>query len=189
MLRKTLTIISLIGLLLSAGLWARSFRWMDVILIPTSGQDHFVASSVLGVIHVGLKYDSDRPPVEEARYIASDAREYDRSMQENIRKMRTIFPNWTWNPYKPFHWKNSTVTARGITMRTKAVAFPHWLIVLLSSMPLFVAGARVHRRRKRKKLGLCVKCGYDLRASKERCPECGAGMQKAGPFGTMSDVW
>ena len=27
-------------------------------------------------------------------------------------------------------------------------------------------------RRKRKKLGLCLKCGYDLRGSKERCPEC-----------------
>ena len=63
-------------------------------------------------------------------------------------------------------------------MRTKAVAFPHWLVVLLFSIPLCAAGGRVHRRRKRKKLGLCVKCGYDLRASKDRCPECGMPFRK-----------
>ena len=42
------------------------------------------------------------------------------------------------------------------------------------------------RRRKRKKLGLCLKCGYDLRASKDRCPECGAGFSK---LGTVTVFW
>ncbi len=43
-----------------------------------------------------------------------------------------------------------------------------------------VSGLDRSRRRKRRKLGLCLKCGYDLRGLIERrCPECGTSLEKS----------
>ena len=48
---------------------------------------------------------------------------------------------------------------------------PHAAIVLLTGSAAFVA-LRIARAN-RVRPGHCSRCGYDLRASPERCPECG----------------
>lgn len=52
------------------------------------------------------------------------------------------------------------------------LAAPHWSVALLSAIlpALWLVGLK---RRLRSVQGLCPICGYDLRASPDRCPECG----------------
>lgn len=59
--------------------------------------------------------------------------------------------------------------------RTVAYAVPHWLVALVLAIPvawLFNAWRR-RVRAERMASGQCVACGYDLRATPDRCPECG----------------
>jgi hypothetical protein len=58
------------------------------------------------------------------------------------------------------------------------VVFPAWLpfaATLILPAARAVLAWRPMRRRRLIRAGLCVRCGYDLRASPDRCPECGAG--------------
>ena len=51
--------------------------------------------------------------------------------------------------------------------------FPYWaLMLLLAPLPLQALYAALVRRRRRVS-GQCAHCGFDLRASSGRCPECG----------------
>jgi hypothetical protein len=50
---------------------------------------------------------------------------------------------------------------------------PHWTLLALLCVPPAFAFARRARQRKRARSGACPSCGYDLRSTPERCPECG----------------
>jgi hypothetical protein len=55
---------------------------------------------------------------------------------------------------------------------------PLWFVAALAGVAPARALSRVARRRRRKAGGLCLSCGYDLRAASGRCPECGAESEK-----------
>lgn len=53
------------------------------------------------------------------------------------------------------------------------IRVPWWLVVALATIAPAAWLVRAGRRRGRRRKGLCIACGYGLRASPGRCPECG----------------
>jgi hypothetical protein len=60
--------------------------------------------------------------------------------------------------------------------RYSAIIVPYWFLVLLTAVPTILAARRALRRRRWMRLGLCMVCGYDIRASTSQCPECGSAI-------------
>lgn len=52
-----------------------------------------------------------------------------------------------------------------------------WLPMLLLAILPGVWAWQWWRARRAKRMGFCAQCGYDLRASNERCPECGTAIR------------
>lgn len=88
------------------------------------------------------------------------------------------FNHWHW-PYQQINCTDSDPNVdRYYAYKGVNVTFgiPYWFVMALSSvLPLLWVRRRLIRRRQWSRLnqGLCTMCGYDLRASPERCPECG----------------
>jgi hypothetical protein len=56
------------------------------------------------------------------------------------------------------------------------VSVPFWALLALGAAPLSLAYTRGRSRRRRQwrvSRRLCPRCGYDLRATPDKCPECG----------------
>lgn len=76
--------------------------------------------------------------------------------------------------------------------RTRDVAsklcVPYWLLMLLCGIPLEWQAMVAMRRRHHARHGRCRNCGYDLRESRTRCPECGAIFQMLAKRDPDSDT-
>jgi hypothetical protein len=59
----------------------------------------------------------------------------------------------------------------------------HWMVAAATAILPLVVGCRrwrATRRAARLRAGICPACGYDLRASPDRCPECGTVVATRG---------
>jgi hypothetical protein len=59
------------------------------------------------------------------------------------------------------------------TQAADAILVPDWLLFVFFLTPAVVVIKRVRREARLERANKCIVCGYDLRATPDRCPECG----------------
>ena len=172
-LLNLLTILSLLLCALFAAAWARSSGRYDVArgTLARQGPLPFVElKSEGGALSVGYM-----PSSSWGAHWTTESGTYPR------RWFRYGFLCYSlrfrMNPY------DGTPPVMGTYYRVQA---PYWALVTVSAVLPAWRGGRVAWLRRKRRLardGRCVRCGYDLRATPDRCPECGERLTRtAGPL-------
>jgi hypothetical protein len=139
------------------------------------------ANIAAGVFGYGKGIPLRPPPVGVTRWQVVTGKVYVRRMFSSS-EAAWIWPNinlWFFRSTKmvvlrQFAWERSEVIAYA------------WLdlgalLALSSTGPTVSMLIAVAQRRKRRSasLGFCMNCGYDLRATPQRCPECGRDVEQS----------
>lgn len=155
--RRLFTCCSVASLLLFVAacvLWVRSLSTYDLVSYATDAR---VAYSVSTRPH-GLRLSRSLAPQREPGWRIRSIPVLDGSSKP----LTYEFAGFGWGYSRGF----------APTVRDANLRVPFWLIAALSAvLPLWTARRIALRRRWR--VGLCAACGYDLRATPRRCPECG----------------
>jgi hypothetical protein len=156
------TVFSAVLCLALLVVWVRSFGHLEEARISTRGQLWEVS---WGRGYLVLLWDSGLPGYVTG--VASEAAPDSYDPYHGDYGRRWLGMEWYYS-VGPFKSGNPAVATWRIVSLPLAV--PVGLTMLL---PL-ARGVRLLRRRRRMVEGHCPACGYDLRATPERCPECGA---------------
>jgi hypothetical protein len=107
---------------------------------------------------------------------------------------RIMMPRNPWGPGDQHKWHllgfgGSVITPESNPgmwpgSRSTHLVVPLWALTLLFALyPAWYAARwrRAIKRSRQIRAGRCQQCGYDLRASKDRCPECGSPVNALDP--------
>ena len=158
-----LTVLSLLLCLASAGLWVRGY-WREDSLgrrraarTGAAGLDFGAVSGGGGVMIFSYDRLSGFPWTgPDGWYRVTFAG-------------RPVLYAGGWLPNRWGFGLVSDLDSRG---HWRGITFPAWLPTALFALLPTARVALFIRRRRRHRDGCCRKCGYDLRATPDRCPEC-----------------
>jgi len=166
-----LTALSLFVCLTIGGLWVRSYLRYDQI--------KYVGSKWV------YEFQSNKGLLILGRHsVATDWYHPRGSGWYAVSTRGTHYFNTTRRP-QPWCWLGLHLPRFGPERGAWAVAGPQWALCLATA--LLPTWRLIKRRRqvRRGRLGLCERCGYDLRATHSTCPECGtkpvAAQSRDGP--------
>ena len=183
-LRPTLLALSTCLCLASAAMWYRSHRISDIFVKDTAPSRHYELTTIPGQIRFTVADGWINPqPLRHFRDAAppyypvfGQRAIYSRSYLLTVHT-HTATEVTSTIALGPAHAWAMTVKYR---MTGFSFALPTALFGAYPAWHVFFARQRRLQREQRRRDGQCLSCGYDLRATSERCPECGEHVRDHG---------
>ncbi len=160
--------LSLLLWLAMACLWARSYWRWDCYRIHSSGASDYHLTFDTGRLTLNVTTDdlwSYHPYARAHRRVGGPRYATGPAPLDTFRPGRSV---WNRLGFCDFTFVNA---GNAFETSWRTISVPLWFPTLLAAA--LPAGWLVHFRRMRFKAGHCRRCGYDLRATPDRCPECG----------------
>jgi len=157
---KVATVGLAVVCVLVVALWVRSeFRHDDVGWRRGAGYCHL--GSGLGRVMFDRVEPWRQPSTPLVGYSSSRIAPFERGRQV-----------WAGHYWWGFQWFSRPDRPAAFSGGLWVAAVPYWFLLTICA-PLPVIGVVRELRRSRPRAGWCAGCGYDLRATPGRCPECG----------------
>jgi hypothetical protein len=168
-------ILSLILCLATMGLWGRSYSCDDTLRHcggrPEQAQI-FAMRSNSGELDLIAQSRIITDCKSKRGWSFQTGQAYSDETAQNIAEHIAINPSFSILGFGYVHYQTPPVPP------FREIWFPHWFPALLFAILPALRLRAILRRRRRNRAGLCPHCGYDLRATPQRCPECGRETMK-----------